>query len=759
MKTKFSIVTVGLLLLLTSCNNSDLTNSQSTTSNQTTTTTTTTTENEVIKIEDLFKELTKDDGLYLTGLQDDNNNGTQIKRKVNLFFSNDEFYSEIDGLEAIHLFPNEENIACEKILNISNTFNYEPVLDFNDEEIPFSNYQNPFLTYTSDLFNLENNSYVYNVGENDQLKVGERFLGYINYPVYKIELSLNNNSLNDIKLYSKDSNFSSLTTLKLSSSSEVIVPEVTTRPETSESKALKEVFEKFKALNYTASYTDTSSDGTITNGKMIVTSDVATLQYNKDNKDYTIGEIQSDENTITTFSLLEDGKIHGITAGQTGLTMLQVLATDYPIAPEFYTYKDGVYTPEDVALPYLYRNSPVFYLEFTLGDHLAADPNNSYKLKINDDGTYTITYSYDYYDYVNLKQQKGDIKINITNVGTTTSPYTLNDYVPYTLPLSWSEVMDESSYSEFETLMGGDTSILPYPSNIGVKNITATFYYGMGYLNFYNEENYTLEGILSSYELLLENAGWSKGSYDEYYGQTYIYKTSTHEISFVIGISMFGDSIELGSFTCKIASPFHNFLRDNFAISNNATASTTINIVSKNTNNEEISNETINYKRLWQDNYRYEELSKNNTTNKQILYYDEALWSVTAYNFIDGNYVSSDTTLYNIPSLSDLCNGYTDYVSEIKINDDKTYYYEVSEYNTSVGVEYLLSALIGGEFTSSNLTSNVIFNFNEETKSFTINMTAKIEEENGVKEITLNSIVSDVGTTVIDDLSLLPNNN
>ena len=38
-------------------------------------------------------------------------------------------------------------------------------------------------------------------------------------------------------------------------------------------------------------------------------------------------------------------------------------------------------------------------------------------------------------------------------------------------------------------------------------------------------------------------------------------------------------------------------------------------------------------------------------------------------------------------------------------------------------------------------------------------MTAKIEEENGVKEITLNSIVSDVGTTVIDDLSLLPNNN
>ena len=222
---------------------------------------------------------------------------------------------------------------------------------------------------------------------------------------------------------------------------------------------------------------------------------------------------------------------------------------------------------------------------------------------------------------------------------------------------------------------------------------------------------------------------------------------------------MFGDSIELGSFTSKIASPFHNFLRDNFSISNNATANTTINIVSKNTNNEEISNETIYYKRLWQDNYRYEELSKNNTTNKQILYYDEALWSVTAYNFIDGNYVSSDTTLYNIPSLSDLCNGYTDYVSEIKINDDKTYYYEVSEYNTSVGVEYLLSALIGGEFTSSNLTSNVIFNFNEETKSFTINMTAKIEEENGVKEITLNSIVSDVGTTVIDDLSLLPNNN
>lgn len=208
----------------------------------------------------------------------------------------------------------------------------------------------------------------------------------------------------------------------------------------------------------------------------------------------------------------KDGKLVGASAADPDRTLSAYLAPfDYQ-SSVFVDEGDGVYLLPNVAGLYDFTEeiNPVyalFYDEYpdagSLRIEITGEDSCVFTYQVTSEGSYQGMYD--------------DVRIEITDIGSTEWPYTEADYVPYTEPQSWADV---DGAVELLDSYGIPADVLPFYAPSG-SMVSASDYYGS--IDIIPPDGQSVEELVAEYESLLSANGWEHRGQNDYEEEDYAY--------------------------------------------------------------------------------------------------------------------------------------------------------------------------------------------------------------------------------------------
>lgn len=468
------------------------------------------------KEERILKSLQKEEGLSLLGTLKQTMENPSTGEKIDIsdtlihtYVSLSEWYSDEEGdtYSAMHYFD-KDGYMIGYFIDEKNQLVEDPLLDENELPVIWNN-SNPFLSLTTDdLIKMNEEEYTISLTGKDWAADASYILsGYSGIELESITLKVNDERALAFNLtylpfdyLGYNVNLTIDYDIK-NTREEAGIPTVKVYDTLPEHQALKEAFNKLKEGNYSLTYLEHDPSG-----KYKDLSNVLEVSL-KDSFIYIEEHLRDGSSAAAGFMAYQDGiaeyyvynKVPVGTSHPQDIN-LSSFFSGYTLAAEYYNpLGDGLYEIKPEGEDYLLLNSPAAPIENNL-DYLVT---GTYRFRINNDGTYDITYSF------NDGILKSDVTIHIYDVGTTTPRYTCDDLLPYTPAPNWDEYNKDLAANLYP-FMGGNNDVLPYPLVALPDVFEASYEVVDGKLTLYYDvlDKVDAHTVFDKYVEMLKSKGW-----------------------------------------------------------------------------------------------------------------------------------------------------------------------------------------------------------------------------------------------------------
>ena len=590
MKNKLLIFATAILFSITlaSCDNNTTSLSNTTTSTQTTTQTTTTTTGTTTTtttttsidpatvlsnvLNQLKSPISYDGKIVLK------QNGIVLSQMhIYGYQGVGEVYINRDGT-AIHLFKDETGYAVQKMINPLKNEVVSVPLTSSSQYVLYDEYVfNPFLSLTADDLVLNGNEITITATQENGLAQSLRYFAFYTDEMKEVKLTIDDvGTILKVELSSDNITY----TADIVDKETINVPVIEAKQATSDHQKLTDLFTELEKGNYTVSYKSVYEDGTesieLTSFDFKLTPDGLLTSTGQ-------GFLETDDGLVQV-EVTDDNKLQGVSLPDDSVSILDDFVNPFSqFKAETFDYENNIFTlPEYIDYDYLTYILPEIQFVYSSTFGYEVTPG-SLSITFNEDNTYTINYEYIYYTYnqdYELVYAPLNVTTVISNVGTTSLGYTLDDYIPKPRQNSWSDVEGASDLLETYSI---PSDLLPFylPDEADEWYIYSDIFSGDSLcLSFPTGDNLTAH--YAEYKKLLEAKGWQSQGVDDYDEEKFTYTTSEGTILKIglVQVEQTGQyeyyEIDIYLYAPEIASEISNYVNENIVNKHNYTLTGTL---------------------------------------------------------------------------------------------------------------------------------------------------------------------------------------
>lgn len=589
MKNKLLIFATAMLFSITlaSCDNNTTSLSNTTTSTQTTTqtttaTTTTTTTTTTTSVDpatvlsnvlnQLKSPISYDGKIILK------QNGIVLSQMhIYGYQGVGEVYINRDGT-AIHLFKDETGYAVQKMINPLKNEVVSVPLKSSSQYVLYDEYVfNPFVNLTADDLVLSGNEITITATQENGLAQSLRYFALYTDEMKEVKLTIDDvGTILKVEL----SNDNITYTADIVDKEAINVPVIEAKQATSDHQKLTDLFTELEKGNYTVSYKSVYEDGTesieFTSFDFKLTPDGLLTSTGQ-------GFLETDDGLVQV-EVTDDNKLQGVSLPDDSVSILDDFVNPFSqFKAEAFDYENNKFTlPEYIDYDYLTYILPEIQFVYSTTFGYEVTPG-SLSITFNEDNTYTINYEYIYYTYnedYELVYAPLNVTTVISNVGTTSLGYTLDDYIPKPRQSSWSDVEGASDLLKTYSI---PSDLLPFylPEDASEWYVYSDIFSGDSLcLSFPTGDN--LATHYAEYKKLLEAKGWQSKGVDDYDEEKFTYTTSdgtTLKLG-LVQVEQTGQyeyyEIDIYLYAPEIASEISTYVKENIVDKHNYTLTGTL---------------------------------------------------------------------------------------------------------------------------------------------------------------------------------------
>lgn len=438
---------------------------------------------------------------------------------------------------------------------------------------------------------------------------------------------------------------------------------------------------------------------------------------------------------------VKDGKLVGASKPNPDLTLDSYVAPFDYLSSVFVDEGNGVYTLPNVLGLYDYTEdiNPVVAV-------LDEYPDSG-SLKIEITGADSCVFTYQVTSEGSYQGMYDDIRIEITDIGTTQWPYSDEDYLPYTEPESWADIEDAVELLES---YGIPTDVLPFYAPSG-SMVAADCYNGA--ITITPPMGTDTASCLAEYQELLEEAGWTHVGQNGYGEEAYTY---TLEDGTVLNIGVVDEgygyvSIYLYEPTAP-ETALSRFFEENFSgYAPNYTMSGTVTYdyyATEGSSEQPVRTERTSFTQTYDADAAKQEVVKDGKTSVDV--YRNTGEGLEVYSLQeDGTFARDDNPLYD---------SYTSYMSALyTLKDMDATAFDLQEDGTYKTTDYsaLLDIVLAVNATDlPKVLKSATIALDETDKTMTFHLDAQsIVDEDGTEyrvELSYDFVIENIGTTTVD---------
>lgn len=504
---KYLFILPILALMLGSCD-SNITSSSSVSSGTSNISSSTTTSSQTsVVIDEEFILETLQSNISLSGMLE----VEEKQANIDVYIDNNEYMlnkNSSDGEKTnIHYFrgsgENSNNVVIQNY-NYQNEVIEKLLLDDNNQPISFETFSNPFAFLTIDEIEKESDVFTINLDNVKYLKLFELLTG-INDEAESMSISISaeNDVLSTFSIVSKSGSIFTANFVDKESIGAGSLSPLETLPE---HELLKIAILFIKKGNYKVQTVDVdANDGYQYQNVTAIFTDEGYAVYDTplagDVPVDITGYIKLNDTQMGLFSANNFDDNPKGTAEPENKTMDDVRAS-FDIAPELFIPEgDNSYRLTDKYDFSDIKRELVDYDYYT-NRYAQYILNDSFQIKITDRSVSTVIIEFTYVDSFGFECH---VTTTLTDIGTTSFPFDVNDYISYSKPTTWNEYSEE--IGEALNTMFGDSNLIPFlytdewEMSSSIEGIMLDGY-------FLNSE--ALSNALNQYCELLIEAGYSQ---------------------------------------------------------------------------------------------------------------------------------------------------------------------------------------------------------------------------------------------------------
>ena len=558
-------------------------------------------------IEKILSQLTAPEGFAFTGSYVLDGEGGNIAG----FVSDNEFYSAEAGDE-IHYYRGTgeyKDYTVGHFLSPHNMLMEVPYVDSYGSPILFDRYANPLGEISISDFVAHEGFYSVDIEDEVlQNRLGLAFTGYSSLAFDSLRIDYDFDGTVSALSFSSSDGF--LFDATITTREEAGIPEeLSPRPHEEGHDALGEAFAELAEGNYSFTMTEETSGGDILSFTSRFDDRAIVIETSTGKSGY----LQV-EDGVAPVDFLENGSAQATGETLSGYTLSDAKAS-FDVAPELFTILNEstyILTPNIGMDLYSYD----FSVESSITDTYEYMNANTYSFKIDGDGTYTVSYTCDFFGISSI------ITIDIFDVGTTDTGYDAEDYLPPAPVVGW----DDFGIGEYLDSYAGGSENLPFPDDIpglSVEEGDIGVAFGMIFVSFDPSVYATVETAVQAYGEALEEKGWVYEGLNGFGEAAYTLKKGNAR--YYIGLSSsFSNQFVIYFYEPEVLSesPLGQFIDETFSESVNATLKTMVEYDLYSATENDVSSGTGTYGDFL-----------GHYTNNTINYFtDEALYSTVDEN-------------------------------------------------------------------------------------------------------------------------------